>query len=139
MKKLVLLFACMILLFVGIPSKYTSLSRLALDGNYYLYIPNNPNPIEADMQSANDIFERQSKISAECIVTANTIENIEYLQNQLAFLKIKYENVEGRTILYAYSPKLKDSITVSGQKSNLQIVVFEDKLMIGYPIIYGGY
>lgn len=139
MKKLLLLASCMVLLFVGIPSKYTSLSRLNLEGSYSLYIPNNPYPIETSMQRAHTIFTEQSKISAECVVTTNNASNFEYLQEELKYVKIKTEQVEGRVVIYAYSSKLKDSILIGGQKSNLQIVVFEDKLTIGYPIIYGGY
>lgn len=139
MKKLILLLSCMVLLFVGIPSKYTTLSRLDIKGTYQLYIVDNPTPIEVDMDSASTVLAQYPHVSAECIATHYDVDTLCYLKNTLKTIIVGEECVEGRQIIYAYSNKLKDSITVGGQMCNIQIVIHEDSMLIGYPIIYGGY
>ena len=49
------------------------------------------------------------------------------------------EEVDGVVSYYAYSDSLSKSVLVSGEKVNLHIAVKENRIVIGTPIIFGGY
>ena len=49
------------------------------------------------------------------------------------------EVVDGVTSYYASSQKLPKSVLVSGALVNLHIAVKEDEVVVGTPIIFGGY
>lgn len=49
------------------------------------------------------------------------------------------ERVDDIDILYGYSPFFKMSCNVAGKKVNFQIAVKEEKITVGYPMIYSGY
>lgn len=48
------------------------------------------------------------------------------------------EEVGEVTILYAYSPRLIDPVSVHGKKVNLMIAI-SDKVSAGTPLLYGSY
>ena len=49
------------------------------------------------------------------------------------------ENLKEVTTYYFYSKSLSKCEIIKGQKVNLQIAVSQEKIVIGTPIIYGGY
>ena len=51
----------------------------------------------------------------------------------------RVEKLENMTILYGYNPTLTDYYYLDGEKTNLQIVLKEIEVMIGYPIIFAGF
>lgn len=49
------------------------------------------------------------------------------------------ESFDGKLSVYAYSPKLKFKQIIKGKTVNLQVVVSENIVKVGSPIIYGSY
>ena len=52
---------------------------------------------------------------------------------------VKTEKICGRTIIYAHSYKLQKCIAINGTKINLQICVYNNEAVIGYPVLLGSY
>ncbi len=64
------------------------------------------------------------------------------LKNFLNDFNAKVQFTEGTNdsqIYYAYSPKLKNIKTVKGKKVNLQVVVAEERVVLGSPLIFGSF
>ncbi|MBQ9117910.1 MAG: YwmB family TATA-box binding protein [Clostridia bacterium] len=49
------------------------------------------------------------------------------------------EEIDGTTSYYAASEKLPKKVTVGGRTVNLHIAVKADRVVVGTPIIFGGY
>lgn len=49
------------------------------------------------------------------------------------------ENIEGRFILYGYSPNFNKYCLLNNRKINFQIVFINQKISVGYPMIYTGF
>lgn len=139
MKKLLLFLFCMVLMGLMLPSKYINLCDLKVEGTYYLYLLSSEQPLTSSVENAKSLINGKEGVSAEMIETTWTDTLFSELNQTLNLKIIQEEKVCDRQIYYGYSDKLKDSITIAGCKSNLQIVVFENKVMLGYPIIYNGY
>ena len=52
----------------------------------------------------------------------------------------KVEQLEtGATIIYAYTDKIKKNVTIENQKVNIQIAIYPNYSIIGWPLILGSY
>ena len=69
------------------------------------------------------------------------VENssIEKVSKSLNMLDFRRENVMGKEVVYGYTPKYQKSLILDNKKVNVQIVVDDDKLILGFPIILGGF
>lgn len=52
---------------------------------------------------------------------------------------VKEQTIDGVIIVYAYSSRIKDNVTVGDNKINIQIAVNRGKVTIGSPLIIGSY
>jgi len=49
------------------------------------------------------------------------------------------QHIADRQIIYAYTPKIKDYVTIDGRRINLQIAADGQSVTVGSPLIAGGY
>ena len=71
-----------------------------------------------------------------------TIKNFEPISalKTLNAKTIKVEHLEtGATIIYAYTNKINKNVTIENQKVNIQIAIYPNYSVIGWPLILGSY
>ncbi len=82
------------------------------------------------------------------LTTSNvTGESVCYCDSQTAFseaerlgAKILFcEKIENVTCYFAYTPRVKNYVTLYGHRVNIQIAVSENRSKIGSPLIFGSY
>lgn len=72
-------------------------------------------------------------------LTIQNFEPISALQT-LNAKTIKVEQLEtGATIIYAYTDKINKNVTIENQKVNIQIAIYPNYSIIGWPLILGSY
>ena len=49
------------------------------------------------------------------------------------------EDVDNKTCLYGYSSMFKKTCLINGYKINFQLVISNNKVIVGYPLIYGSF
>lgn len=59
--------------------------------------------------------------------------------NNLNITITKREYVSGISIIYGYSPSFSKSLCVGGAKINFQIAINNERVTIGYPMIFGAF
>lgn len=60
--------------------------------------------------------------------------------NKLDAQVVKTEYLQtGASVIYAYSPKIKNTISAYNKNVNLQIAVYDDYYIIGWPLILGSF
>ncbi|MCH5164700.1 MAG: hypothetical protein J1F36_06775 [Clostridiales bacterium] len=59
--------------------------------------------------------------------------------NNLSGKVLWREQIDDITIIYAYSPRVEEPVTVHGQKVNLMIAISGDRVSAGTPLLYGSY
>ena len=64
---------------------------------------------------------------------------LEELVLQLNCQKVETSAIDGMTIYYGYTPYYQDSVYLDGKKVNIQIVLKEGKVVVGFPMILTGY
>ena len=83
------------------------------------------------------------------------VENFEYNDNYqtleldasslnklTSFLNLEVVNkneISDRVIIEGYSNKLKDYVVINGRKVNIQLSIFDNKIIMGYPLINGSF
>ena len=65
-------------------------------------------------------------------------KNIDKISAELSISIFKTQN-DIYTIMYGYTPILPDYLYCGGYKMNVQIVIKQDSIIIGYPAIYTGF
>lgn len=68
----------------------------------------------------------------------NNFEPIAALSKLKAYI-VKTEEVEGSTLIYAYTHLIKTNVKVNNKKVNLQIAYNDSYSVIGWPLILGSY
>ena len=99
---------------------------------YYLYSPSSQSKIVTEISVLDLLFLKG--------------ERVEVAERELGALLEKYgasvvfceEFVDGVSY-YCYSPTLKTPILIGGKFVNLQIVVKESGVVLGSPVVFGGY
>ena len=66
-------------------------------------------------------------------------QTIKKILKDLNILVYNSENVEKRFIIYGYSSNFRKYCLVNNRKINFQIVLLNNKIMVGYPMIYSGF
>lgn len=83
------------------------------------------------------------------------VENFEYNDNYqtleldasslnklTSFLNLEVVNkneISDRVIIEGYSNKLRDYVVINGRKVNIQLSIFDNKIIMGYPLINGSF
>lgn len=52
---------------------------------------------------------------------------------------VSSKDISGRTIVEGYSAKLKDNVVIDNRKVNIQMSIFDNKIIVGYPLISGSF
>ena len=82
-------------------------------------------------------------LNSDCDIIVSNDSEIVYLSNvdyeniiDTLGLEIHYSGyISDRFIVEGYSNKLNDYIVVDGIKTNVQISVFDNQIIVGYPLI----
>lgn len=141
MKKL-LIFILMFLILISGAKTTNSFSLLDyFSGEYYAYTmaPASDNFINLGncVMNIGELNEDVPIIGES--LTIQNFEPISALQT-LNAKTIKVEQLEtGATIIYAYTDKIKKNVTIENQKVNIQIAIYPNYSIIGWPLILGSY
>jgi len=140
MKKLIIFSALVMVLFYAnsFKSQFTLLNYFT--GEYCLY---------SNQESENSInlgfcyLSKENSSSLKNIVGESLkIENLE-ISDAIKTLNAKVVKTEylenGTTVIYAYSPLIKNNVSVNDKKVNLQIATNKDVSIIGWPLILGSF
>ena len=100
------------------------------------------------VDSGNVDFVYLSKEAGLNAVSKVSVEGLEFylsgaIQEEiLALLKasvIKESTIDNINLVYAYTPYYQDSIIMEGKKVNLQLALYGEEIIAGFPIILTGY
>lgn len=64
------------------------------------------------------------------------------LNKLTSFLNLEVVNkneISDRVVIEGYSNKLKDYVVINGRKVNIQLSIFDNKIIMGYPLINGSF
>lgn len=81
-----------------------------------------------------EISPTSFEISSGEVVHLN-IDDLDVVLNALNLEVHSKQEISGRTIIEGYSAKLSDYIVIDNMKTNIQIAISEDDLIVGYPLI----
>lgn len=93
--------------------------------------------ISCDSKISQSISQKlfKSKLLGESFEFYGNKNDVNKILRQLEAKVLKTENFENFCIIYAYSPKICESITQNKQKINLQIAIKNNKIKVGTPLI----
>ncbi len=80
-----------------------------------------------------------NKIKGESCKIPTSEFNMEEFTEYFSAKKVRTEAVAETVSYYFVSPKLKNYVLINGQKINLHIAINNEYVVIGSPVIYGGY
>ena len=101
---------------------------------YYLYTSSSQAVIKSDVSILDLPFVRGESVR---INSADGVLEDVFIKYSARIVKV--EEFAGGVSYYCYSPKLKKGIVIEGVAINLQIAVKGESLVLGTPIIFGGY
>lgn len=140
MKKLaVVLFMFFLLMSKMNTERHFSL-RDYVDGEYTVYTNVAVNTSSINLGSCY-MTKTNSRIDKSILGEDMKVMNIEImaLLKELNAEIINYDYLEEAVVISAYSPKIDEYIKVKDRKSNLQIAVYTDYSIIGWPTILGSF
>ena len=105
------------------------------DKEYYLYTPSSNAQIKNDVNLSDLPFIRGERV----ILSNLSSEDLASILARYSANVIKEEEFLGGVSYYCYSPKLEGGIMIDGEVVNLQIAIKKDSVVLGTPIIFGGY
>lgn len=101
------------------------------------YTPNGSDAIiEVEPSAAAQIY--QSLQPKSTIMTLES-EQINALKNYLNMTNSYTQTLQDKTIIYGYTSKFNQCEFVDGKKINVQIVVDEYQILVGFPMIMTGF
>ena len=106
------------------------------DKEYYLYTPSS----QAEIANQVSVF-KLLYIKGEC-ARVECADAQAYLQATIEKYNaevVKVESFDGGISYYCYSPKLKNPVLLDGAFVNLHIVVKGSSILLGTPLVFGGY
>lgn len=114
----------------------TSVFPFAEDKEYYLYSPTSQACIVKKVGLSDLPY-----IKGECarVETGNSEEYLAKTIEKYAARVVKTEVFDGGKSYYCYSPKINWQTVLDGETVNLHIVVKDGEILLGSPIIFGGY
>ncbi len=130
-----LAFACAIVGFRVF--SVSKLSHLSGERLFYLYSPSSQATIKPRLSILDCFFVQGEsvRVSLDGDGARKAEEIIKQMQAELLFT----EEAGGVLSYYAYAKNLGGGIVVSGTKVNLHIAVADGRLVVGTPIIFGGF
>ncbi len=113
-----------------------SASAFPLEGKkeYYLYTSSSQAVIKSDVSILDLPFVRGESVR---INSADGVLEDVFIKYSARIVRV--EEFAGGVSYYCYSPKVKKGIVIEGVAINLQIAVKGESLVLGTPIIFGGY
>lgn len=87
-------------------------------------------------------YMQTNKVDAKSLIGESLkIENFEPVSalKTLNANIIKTEYIEGRIVIYAYSPFINKDVIIDNQKVNLQIAQTDEYTILGWPLILGSF
>ena len=101
---------------------------------YYLYSFSSQANIVTDPTPLDLLFVtgESARIKTE---EANLDELLSFYDAKVLFT----ENVDGAVSYYCYSPKLKSPVVLDCKSVNLHIIVKDKEIVLGSPVVFGGY
>lgn len=128
----------MVLLSVPPKNNFTLLNYF--DGEYLAYTST---PISPEYIFTGSAYINYGKVDVkELIGESLTIKNLEVgaALKTLNARVIYSENLaSGAMVIYAYSPKIHKNVKFNNKKVNLQIAVYNDYSVVGWPLILGSF
>ena len=65
--------------------------------------------------------------------------DIKTIEKELNLQVISIEKFEGLSVILGYTTRYKKCVYVDGKKVNVQLAVYDDKMIAGFPMILTGY
>ena len=127
------LFICGVILF---PVCLLSFSPFPFEQEkeYYLYsfssqanIVNDPTPLDLLFVTGKSVRVETEEV------------NLDELLSHYGAKVLFTERLDGAVSYYCYSPKLKSPVVLDGKSVNLHIIVKDKELVLGSPVVFGGY
>lgn len=88
---------------------------------------------EKEIEKRNDIKD----ILGYILYLKNS--NTDYITKKLQMLILNEENIEDKKVLYGYTPFYKDSVYIQNKKVNVEMILDQDEIIVGFPMILSGY
>lgn len=113
-----------------------SATAFPLEGEkeYYLYASSSQAVIKSDVSILDLPF-----VHGESVRINSADGVLEDVLIKYSARVVRVEEFAGGVSYYCYSPKLKKGIVIEGVAINLQIAVKGESVVLGTPIIFGGY
>ena len=98
--------------------------------------------------SGNKIFSYCTLEEAKKVYLSQKIDAVELffekfdlktIEKKLDLQVVSIEEFEGLKVILGYTPCYKDCVYVDGKKVNVQLAVYDDKMIAGFPMILTGY
>ena len=127
--------ACAIALAVGLCVRFVRVSPLAsLAGahTYYLDSASSQSLVKTRL-SFSDIF----RVRGESVVTAE--RDLESIANRFQATLVAVEETDGAVSYYYVVEAWQYGISLNGKRVNLHIAVGNDRVVVGTPVIFGGF
>lgn len=150
MKRLLVLFFLLILLFVLNANSRLTLFDVFADDAQGFYITNsigggndNLNINSYSYVASISKFDAESNkyesknISSQSVLIYNKTE--EFITKKLKLKLVKQSDLNGTKELLGYTTKFKNYVIVDGEKVNVQISVNNNKIIVGHPLILQGF
>lgn len=92
--------------------------------------------VKADIALGGYLQKQLNDILGVTIIVNDELSNVlENLQVKICKSELQNEN----THIFGFSPLFSKSIFIGGKKCNIHIVIQNDQIIVGYPIILGSY
>ena len=134
--KFIVAFALSAAIFALVCLFNSSAFPLESDKEYYLYSSSSQSLIVKTVDFADLPY-----VKGECarVETENGNAYLEKILAHYGAAVLKTERFDDGISYYCYSPKLKNKLLVDGAAVNLHIVVKPTEVLLGTPVIFGGY
>lgn len=101
------------------------------------YTPNGSDAIiEVEPSAAAQIYQ---SLQPKCTIMTLESEQMNALKNYLNMTNFYTQTLQDKTIIYGYTSKFNQCEFVDGKKINVQIVVDEYQILVGFPMIMTGF
>ncbi len=128
------LISIIILAFLWFASQTPIFGKYAKRREVYLF-PYTSTPITVDRITQGLTF---IKYGEACEISNEDFDLDDFL-SEFDAKRVFSESFNGKLSIYAYSPKLKYKQAVKGKTINLHVVISDQIVKVGSPIIYGSF
>lgn len=101
------------------------------------YTPNGGDAIvEVEPASAQEFY---NSLHPKCIVMTLECDQMNNLKNYLNMTNFYTQSLQDKTIVYGYTSKFDKCEFIEGKKINVQIVLDDNQILVGFPLIMTGF